>query len=109
MEYIRYIDREEIEERYNVNPVDEMPQDLRTESEIRAAARSGIALRYKLGDGEYRIYRVAFSRRGYITAVNSWGGVMQDWAGYFALGDPTADAAKWEVEFATEKARRTRR
>lgn len=109
MEYVRYIDREECEERYNVNPVDEMPQDLRTESDIRAAAQSGIALRYKLGGGAYRIYRVAFSRRGYVTAVNSWGRVLQDWAGYFSLGDPAADAAKWKKEFAAEEARRARR
>lgn len=109
MEYVRYIDREECEERYNVNPVDEMPQDLRTESNIRVAAQNGIALRYKLGGGAYRIYRVAFSRRGYITAVNSWGRVLQDWAGYFSLGDPAADAAAWDAEQAAEQARRARR
>lgn len=109
MEYIRYIDREEIEERYNVNPVDEMPQDLRTESEIRAAAQSGIALRYKLGGGKYRIYRVAFSRRGYVTAVNGWGRIIQDWAGYFSCADTIADAAVWGAEQAAEEARRERK
>lgn len=109
MEYVRYIDREEVEERYNVNPVDEMPQDLRTESEIRAAALSGVALRYKLGGGAYRIYKVAFSRRGYITAVNSWGRVQQDWAGYFSIGDPAADAAVWDAEQAAKIARRARK
>lgn len=109
MEYIRYVDREECKERYNANPVDEMPQDLRTESEIRAAAQSGIALRYKLGGGEYRVFRVAFSRRGYVTAVNSWGRVLQDWAGHFSLGDPAADGAAWNAEQAAEKARRARR
>ena len=109
MEYIRYIDREEYEERYNVNPVGEMPQDLRIESEIRAAAQIGVALRYNLGGGKYRICRVAFSRRGYVTAVNGWGRIIQDWAGYFSYADIAADAAAWDAEQAAEQARRARR